>query len=61
MSISSLASAAIASQQGQLAQAMQTAMLKASAAQEATMVELLAEAVNASVPPGTGTQLDIKV
>lgn len=61
MSVSSLASAAVASQQAQLAQAMQTAMLKASAAQETAMVELLAEAAKASAPDGTGTRLDTSV
>ena len=41
MSVSSLASAAVASQQGQLAQAMQTAMLKAGNEQEKAIVDMV--------------------
>ena len=63
MSVSSLASAAVASQQGQLAQAMQTAMLKAGNEQEKAVVDMLAEAVDnaaskAQAPAGTGLRLD---
>lgn len=65
MSVSSLASAAIANQQGQLAQAMQTAMLKASSEQQAAIADMLTEAAQASAkatpPEGTGTRLDISV
>ncbi|HAC59292.1 hypothetical protein [Parvibaculum sp.] len=63
MSVSSLASAAVASQQGQLAQAMQTAMLKAGNEQEKAIVDMLTEAVGnaaakASAPAGTGLRVD---
>lgn len=63
MSVSSLASAAVASQQGQLAQAMQTAMVKASNEQEKAVVDMLAEAVDnaaskAQAPTGTGLRVD---
>lgn len=65
MSVSSLASAAVANQQGQLAQAMQTAMLKASSEQQAAIVDMITEAAQASAkatpPEGTGTRLDISV
>ena len=63
MSVSSLASAAVASQQGQLAQAMQTAMLKAGNEQEKAIVDMLTEAVGnaaakASAPAGTGLRVE---
>lgn len=66
MSASSLASAAVASQQGQLAQAMQTAMLKAGNEQEKAVVDMLTEAVDsaatkASAPAGTGIKVDTTV
>ncbi|PKP76957.1 MAG: hypothetical protein CVT81_12135 [Alphaproteobacteria bacterium HGW-Alphaproteobacteria-3] len=65
MSVSSLASAAVANQQGQLAQAMQTAMLKASSEQQAAIADMLTEAAQESAraapPKGTGTRLDISV
>ncbi|ABS64230.1 hypothetical protein Plav_2622 [Parvibaculum lavamentivorans DS-1] len=67
MSVSNLAAAAAASQQSQLQLAMQTAMLKAGHNQDMALVEMIAESaetaakLNASAPPGTGTQLDIKV
>lgn len=67
MSVSNLAAAAVASQQSQLQLAMQTAMLKAGHNQDMALVEMIAESaetaakLTASAPPGTGTQLDIKV
>ncbi|MAM94040.1 putative motility protein [Parvibaculum sp.] len=65
MSVSSIATAAVANQQNQIAQAMQTAMLKAGHEQETAIVDMLAEAAQtsakASPPTGLGTRLDISV
>lgn len=64
MSVSSLAAAAVASQQSQIAMAMQTAMLKTEFKQDMALVQMITEAtadsatVTASPPPGTGTRLD---
>ncbi|MEQ9196708.1 MAG: putative motility protein [Parvibaculum sp.] len=63
MSISGMAAAAAASQQNQIAQAMQAAMLRAGHEQEKAMVDMLAEAAQASAkstpPTGLGNRLDI--
>jgi hypothetical protein len=65
MSVSSLASSAVAANQNQIAQAMQMAMLRAGNEQEKAMVDMLAEAsqaVTKSTPPtGLGQRLDISV
>ena len=65
MSVSSMAAAAVASQQNQIAQAMQVAMLRAGHEQEKAMVDMLAEAAQASAkatpPDGLGARLDISV
>ncbi|MEQ8267900.1 MAG: putative motility protein [Parvibaculum sp.] len=66
MSTSSIAAAAVASQQSQLQMAMQTAMLKTEFKQDMALVQMIAEATEsaapaASAPPGTGKQLDISV
>lgn len=65
MSVSSIAAAAIASQQSQIAQTMQIALLRAGHEQEKALVDLLAEAsrtsAEASLPTGLGARLDISV
>jgi hypothetical protein len=65
MSVSSMAAAAVASQQNQIAQAMQAAMLRAGHEQEKAMVDMLAEAAQAAAratpPDGLGTRLDVSV
>ncbi|MBO6634219.1 putative motility protein [Parvibaculum sp.] len=65
MSISGMAAAAAASQQNQIAQAMQIAMLRAGQEQEKAMVDMLAEAAQAAAkatpPDGLGTRLDVSV
>jgi len=65
MSVSNIAAAAVASQQNQIAQAMQVAMLRAGHEQEEALVDMLAEAAQASAkatpPTGLGNRLDISV
>ena len=65
MSVSSIASAAVAANQSQIAQAMQMAMIRAGHEQEEALAGMLAEASQAatkSTPPtGLGQRLDISV
>jgi hypothetical protein len=65
MSVSSIASAAVAANQSQIAQAMQMAMIRAGHEQEQALVDMLAEAsqsiTKATPPTGLGTRLDISV
>ncbi|MBX3504685.1 MAG: putative motility protein [Parvibaculum sp.] len=65
MSVSSIASAAVAANQSQIAQAMQMAMLRAGHEQEQALVDMLAEASQAATkatpPTGLGSRLDISV
>ncbi|MFN4355022.1 putative motility protein [Parvibaculum sp.] len=65
MSVSSIASAAVAANQSQIAQAMQMAMIRAGHEQEKALIDMLAEAsqaVTKSTPPiGLGQRLDISV
>lgn len=65
MSVESLAYTYVATQQAQTGQALQTAMLKQSAQQDANLVAMLEagaqslEAAQASPPPGLGAQVDV--
>ena len=65
MSVSSIAAAAVASQQKQIAQAMQIAVLRAGHEQEKALVDMLATAAQSSAratpPAGLGARLDIGV
>ena len=65
MSVESLAYTYVATQQAQTGQALQTAMLKQSAQQDANLLAMLEsgaqslEAAQASPPPGLGSQVDV--
>lgn len=65
MSVDSLALAYVATQQAQTGQALQAAMLKNSAQQDANLVALLEagaqnlEATVSAPPPGMGAQVDV--